>query len=138
LLEGQRIGKWHRIGRLYVDDLRVAAEPGAREYPLPHPCCRCAVADSLNRPGHLVADDGGRLGRVGIEPDAGEVVGEVDPRGAHGDPYLSGAGRRWVRTFLDLKDRQVTVLGDHDRAHGLRRYHRVLHLIAGNGVMEMM
>jgi hypothetical protein len=104
LVEAQRVGQWHGIGRLHVDDLCVAAEPGAGEYPLPHPRGIDPVADGLDGPGHLVADDGGRLRRVGIEPDAGEVVGEVDPRGAHRDAYLPWAGRRRVRTFLHLQD----------------------------------
>jgi hypothetical protein len=45
------------------------------------------------------------------------VVGEVDPRRSDRNTHLPRAGRRRIRTFLQLKDRQVTVLCDYDRAH---------------------
>jgi hypothetical protein len=45
------------------------------------------------------------------------MVGEVDARGAHRDAYLPWAGRRRVRTFLHLKDREVTMLCDYDGTH---------------------
>ena len=117
LLEAQRLGQWDGIGRLHVDDLRVTAEPGACEYPLPHPCGIDAVAYGIDGPGHFVADDGGRLRCLGIEADPGEVVGEVDPRRSDRNAHLPRAGRRRIRTFLQFKDRQVTVLCDYDRAH---------------------
>ena len=93
LLEGERVGKWHRIDRLHIDDLRVATEPGACEDPLAHPRRIDSIADGLDDPSHLVADDGGRLRRVRIRPNAGEVVGEVHSRSAHHDACLPWAGR---------------------------------------------
>lgn len=113
---GYKVLQEGSIGGVHVDDLRVTAEPGACEHPLPHPRGIDAVSYGIDGPGHLIADDGGRFRYVGIEADPGEMVGEVDTCGAHRDAHLASRRRR-IRPLLHLQDGQVTVLGDDDRAH---------------------
>src|SRR5204863_4110259 len=73
-------------------------------------------AKRLDLAGDLVADDAGQAGRVGIEPDASERVGEVDPRRPDRDPHLSRAHRR-IGALLRLEHLGWPVAGDHDGAH---------------------
>jgi hypothetical protein len=66
--------------------------------------------------GDLVADDDRRFGSVGIEPDAGEDVGEVDARGA--DPDADFARSRYrVGRFTSLEYVCATVAGNDHLTH---------------------
>src|SRR6202020_1536770 len=118
LLEAHRVWQRDSVVRVRVDDLGVAAEPGSGQHPLAHSRRIDAVADGLDRPGHLVADDAGHLGRIGVQPDASEMVGEVHARCTHRDTHLAGRRWRWVGTVLHLEYRWGAVLGDDNRAHG--------------------
>ncbi|CPR05734.1 hypothetical protein BN971_00636 [Mycobacterium bohemicum DSM 44277] len=85
LFEAQRVGKRHGIGGRHVHDLGVTAESGARQDPLADARRVDAGADGRDGAGDFVAHHRGQFRRVGVEADAGQVVGEVDARGAHGD-----------------------------------------------------
>ena len=109
----------HRIARRDLDDFGVATESRSRQHPFTDAVGIDAVADRLDRPGDFVAHHRRKLRRVRIHADAGEVVAEVHPRGAHRDPQLARAGRRRIRPLLNLQDRRVAVPGDDDCAHGV-------------------
>ena len=79
LLEAQRIGERHGIGRRDVDDFGVATESRTGKHPFANSAGIDTVADGLDRPGDFVADHGREFRRVRIHADAGEVVGEVTP-----------------------------------------------------------
>ena len=69
------------------------------------------------RPRHLVADDAGRFGGVGIQTQPGEHVGEVDAGRPHADPHLTRRRRR-IRPFPHFQHVRRSVPGDDDLAHG--------------------
>ncbi|HWK18702.1 MAG TPA: hypothetical protein VNR66_14715 [Solirubrobacteraceae bacterium] len=75
------------------------------------------VAELGDRPRHLIADHAGRLGRIGIEPEARHQVREVDPRGADVDEHLAATGAR-IGALLDVEHLGSAVPGDDDRPHG--------------------
>ena len=98
------------------DRVRVAAEARERDDAIAFVGNGDVAADRVHDAGDFVADDHRRLGRVRVEPDAGEDVGEIDARGAHPDPDLPVA-RRGVGRLAHLEDVGPAVPGDHRLAH---------------------
>jgi hypothetical protein len=76
-----------------------------------------AVADRVDDPGDLVAEDARRRWRILVQALTGHVLGEVDAARANVDADLPGAGRR-VRPLLHLQDVVRPVGGQDDGAHG--------------------
>src|SRR5215210_3088147 len=99
------LGAWARAERCAGDD---AVAPGESAV-LP-------LAYRLDLAGHLIAHDGGKLRRIGIEPDAGKDVGEVDAGRANGDPDLARAGLR-SGALLEPKDFGAALPGCDERLH---------------------
>ncbi len=118
LLEGQRVRQRHRVDGLDVHDLGVAAEARAGQHPFADASGVDTGTDRLDRARHLVTDHARRFGGLGVQADTGEMVGEVHARGAHCDAHLARRRRRRIGPLLDLEDREITVLGDDDGAHG--------------------
>jgi hypothetical protein len=117
LLERQALGQRDQVGCGDHDLRGVAAEGRPRHDALADALRVDAVTDRSDGARHLVAHDARGLRGVGIEADARERVGEVDPGGAHVDAHLPRSGRR-LGTLLHLQDVQAAVLGDDHRAHG--------------------
>ena len=107
----------HHIGLRDHDLRRVAAEGRAGHDALADAPGVDALTDRGDRARHLVADDARRLRGIGVQPDAGQGVGEVHAGGAYVDAHLPRAGRR-LGTLLDLQDVEAAVLGDDHGTHG--------------------
>lgn len=120
LLEAHRRRQGDGVGGAGIDDLGVAAEPGAGQHPLADAGRVDTVPDGVDGPRHLVADHRRQFRRIGIQPDPGQVVGEIHPRRPHPDPHLPGGGWRRVGPVLYLQHGWGTGLGDDDDAHGLQ------------------
>ena len=117
LLEAERIRKREHLVRGDADQLGVPAEAGAGEHPVADRVRVDALADALDLAGDLVADHAGRRRSVRVDPRARHQVGEVDPRGPHGDSDLPGPDCR-LRAVLDPQHLRSAVAGDHDCLHG--------------------
>src|SRR6187200_642428 len=73
--------------------------------------------DGVDGPADLVADDAGRFGRIRIQPEPGEDVGEVDAGRPHTDPHFTSSRRR-IRPFPHFQHVRRSVPGYDDLAHG--------------------
>src|SRR6188508_2885125 len=73
--------------------------------------------DGVDGPADLVADDAGRFGRIRIQPEPGEDVGEVDAGRPHTDPHFT-SGRRRIRPLPHFQHVRRSVPGYDDLAHG--------------------
>src|SRR6187401_2101035 len=73
--------------------------------------------DGVDGPADLVADDAGWLGRIRIQPETSEDVGEVDAGRPPTDPHFT-SGRRWIRPFPHFQHVRSSVPGYYDLAHG--------------------
>ena len=96
------LGSGRRLLRGHRDQLRLAVEAGAGDHPIADLVRVDPLPHRLDLARDLVADDAGELGRVRVQADPGQRVGEVDPGGLDGDPHLAGPDRR-VGPLLDLQ-----------------------------------
>jgi hypothetical protein len=108
----------HRKDLTDRDDQRigVSTEFGHAEDAVPDLVLGDAFAKPVNRAGHFVADDAWDLGRVGVEPDAGHQIGEVDAGRSHADANLALAGLG-VRRASHLEDFGRASAGDPYLSH---------------------
>ena len=117
LVEAERIRQREHLVRGDADQLRVPAEAGAGEHPVADRVRIDPLPHALDLTGDLVADHAGRRRSVRVDPRARHQVGEVDPRGPHGDSDLPGPDCR-LRAVLDPQHLRSAVAGDHDCLHG--------------------
>jgi len=103
--------------RRHDDAIGVAAKPRQRQHAVADAMRRNPRTDLVDETAYLVADHDRRLRRVGIQPEAGEDVGKVDPRRADRDAQFALArhriGRLAQREYL-----RRTMAKDHDLPHG--------------------
>jgi hypothetical protein len=105
----------HLVDRRH-DRVRVPAEARQRGDSIAWDERRDAVTDSVDQPGHFVANHHRRLRRVGVKSDSGQDVGEVHAGCAHPDADFARAGMG-VGRFLYLQDFRPAVAQDGDLPH---------------------
>lgn len=119
LFEAQRIGEHNRVGGRNVDDLAVATKSCTGQDSFADPVRVDPITDSLDRPSDFVSDHRRKFRRVWVQADAGEMVSEVHPCCADGDPQLARARWRRVRSLPHLQDRWVAMFGDDHCSHNV-------------------
>jgi hypothetical protein len=96
--------------------LGLAAEAGAGYDPVAGLDAIHARADCVDGARHLVTEDDGRCGSIGVEAGAGQHVCEVEPGGLDRHAHLPSVRLR-VRQLLHLQHLRRPVSRDHHSAH---------------------
>ncbi len=130
VFEGHRRGHLDDLLRGGGEQVRVAAEFGHREDAVPFAQRGHTGADAFDGARHLVADDTGNLGRVGVETHASHQVREVDSRRPNADEHLSLPGHR-VGLLTKLEYVGGALAGDPYLSHGGRE--RAYRSMVGGG-----
>ena len=118
LLVRERGGLLEDLRRRHRDDVRVAAEAGQSDDLRADQGLVDPAAHRVHHARHFIADDGRKLGGVGIETLARQDVGEVDAARLDANPHLPRL-RRGVGCFAHLQLLRAPMTDDDDLLHGI-------------------